>query len=233
MQRINPAKAMRTALQSEQSKSLNERVLTSPDLDAGTLTRLWIAGVGAWGPKWSKYFGDLPVNDDGSLTVVGALWAKGLGLFDRETVMAALERHIAVGNAWPPNLPELRLSCLGIPSFAQVKRALLRPDGSTHHAFVRSVWSLVETWQLRTAGNEQAEKLLREAYTLALESLWEGNPLPEPPAAEIESQPVERNPPTPEQLERHLAEIRSALGLSMSEAAAMGEDGLRRAGGDV
>lgn len=178
-----------------------------------------------FGHTWTSAYGDNP------RSIAGAEWARTLAGLSRAEVEAGLDVCRVVGAEWPPSAPRFRAMCLGIPSFARVKDETLRSDAE-RSPFTRLVWGHVDGYAHRHADTRTADKILREAYDRAVEDRMSGTPLPDVVAV-IEQQAAPKpEPPTPEQVEQHLAEIRTALGLSLSEAAAMGEEGLRMAGGE-
>ena len=185
MRRITPeaAEASLTEQQLEPSKSPRPPVSasTEPRLDLGTLTRLWLAGIAAYGHKWTSHLGDLPVDDDGKVTIAGALWATGLGRFSRDAVLRAFESHAMTGDPWPPSLPHLRAMCFGIPSLSEVIGEITSKQAH-RTPFARKVWEFLDMRGglsvLTTASQDKAERLVRDAYEQAREFVMRGGALP-------------------------------------------------------
>jgi hypothetical protein len=117
------------------------------------------------------------------------------------------------------------MRCLGIPSFAAVRADSARQDG-----FTRLVWQYLDGHRYRMSSAEHADRLLREAYDQAKEHLMRGGELPAAPVGEIQQERRDTAPATREQVQGHMADIARELGLSASEAEAMGADGVLQAG---
>jgi hypothetical protein len=185
MELVNPEKALSTATHDVHARSSSEPARSNPRA-AEMLSRIWLAAQAVWGHKWTSSNGDLPIDDNGQLTVAAALWAEGLrGLTERQ-VMAALDRLAKTGSEWPPNLPELRKAAFGIPAFAAVNNEILTTTSDKRTAFARLVWSfIVDPYAYRHCSAKDAERLRRDAYEQACEHLMTGGGLPPEPAGEI------------------------------------------------
>jgi hypothetical protein len=195
------------------------------------LSRIWLAAQAVWGHKWTSSNGDLPIDDNGQLTVAAALWAEGLrGLTERQ-VMAALDRLAKTGSEWPPNLPELRKAAFGIPAFAAVNNEILTTTSDKRTAFARLVWSfIVDPYAYRHCSAKDAERLRRDAYEQACEHLMTGGGLPPEPAGEIAHDTAHRSLGIPKEREDRVAHLRKILGPDFSEVAVTvrNEDELRK-----
>lgn len=180
-------------------------------VDVGTLTRLWLAAIAAYGHKWTSHVGDLPVGDDGRLTVAGALWAKGLAGFRREAIMAAFEACVLTGDDWPPSLPQLRMRCFGIPSAGRV-RAEITGKSLERSPFAVLVWQMIpDTYRFGMASAAEADRIFRDAYQDAVEHVMAGGELPAPVAAIAPPARREYSPPDPERVAQHQAAIAELL----------------------
>ncbi len=187
---------------------------------SSTVTRtLWVRMAEAYGSRWTSSYGDNP-NQGAALT-----WAKGLAGLTGEQLAGGIGACIACADPWPPTLPEFRMRCLGIPSFAAVRADSARQDG-----FTRLVWQYLDGHRYRMSSAEHADRLLREAYDQAKEHLMRGGELPAAPVGEIQQERRDTAPATREQVQGHMADIARELGLSASEAEAMGADGVLQAG---
>lgn len=189
-------------------------------LDVATLVDLWLANTAAYGPKWTNRAGELPIDDEGNLTIAGGVWSRGLAGTPRLDLLAALERHARV-SPWPPELCELRALCLGVPSLAEVKLILLRDD-ARKPPFVVLVFQHLDYYNWRMADQRLGDRMLADAYATAREHVMLGGALPTPAAGELES-PEKRKPvpASPEVAAAHIATIRDELGVP---AALIGKD---------
>lgn len=176
-------------------------------------------GVGAYGAKWTSGYGALPVDSAGKLTMAGMIWGKGLGPFTREHVLSTMSNYIAGPDEWPPTLPGLRRRCFAIPELAALKREFA-PGTGERSAFARLVWSFLDAYRFTRAESDTADRMLRDAYELAVEHRMRGGALPEPAAA-IEHVEPERKPASPEVAAAHLADLKQRFGLSDPEAVEM------------
>ena len=173
----------------------------------GTLARLWVAANGIWGAKWTKHLGELPVDDSGALTLAGAIWAKGLAGFGERRIMAAVEKFALSAGEWPPNLPEMRRECFDIPALREVRRDL----DERSHGFTRMVLEFIDHWAYGRADRREADRMLADAYELAVYKRMQGAPFPEPPAGELEHKPAKPNPSSPEKAAEAMQEIAREL----------------------
>lgn len=181
----------------------------------GVVARFWLAAIGVWGYKWTSHHGDLPVNDDGSFTIGGLLWARGLAEFSEPQITAAIERAITLGSEWPPNLPEMRTLCFGIPSLADVRDDATRAP-EYRSAFTRLVWQHIDGFRYRQASIELADRMLRDAYELAREHVMRSGALPGDVAGELAHEKREVVPASPEVARAAMERIAAELGLPMT-----------------
>lgn len=205
MQQIDPVRALQTARSAGSTPSPQPATsMTS----RRTLARVWATGIGAWGHRWTSALGDLPVNDDGSITASAALWARHLAGLEERDVLAAID-HFAGRSDWPPALAEIRKRAFGIPSLEEVKADI----GRRATGFGRMVWNNLDAWAFTRADQREAERMLRNAYDYAVERRMCGDEFPPEPAGELEHQRQEPPPaPTPEEREATLARVRAELG---------------------
>lgn len=203
---VKLARAQLPALARKSKPPPNVPESTSTDL--GTIARIWMVGLGLWARKWEREYGRTPFDERDQPTADALLWARQLAGFDRNTILAALEAFASRGNTWPPNLPELRRACFGLPSFTEAKAAF----GDTGNAFTLLLRRQLDEYLLARADQHRAEAMLRDAYELACQKVMQGEPLPVvPPRLAAEERPYV--PPSPEQLAAHFARIRASLGI--------------------
>jgi hypothetical protein len=177
-----------------------------------------------YGHRWTSAYGENPGPDGPAGT-----WAKGLAGIGTAQVAAGLEACLASSDPWPPTLPQFRAMCLGIPSFAEVRL----DNGPAKAPFTRLVWQYVDGYALRQASSERADRMLRDGYELAREYVMRGGELPPPAAGELEQERRVIDVAAPDVAAAHLEEIRKTLGMSRTEAEAMGANGLRAASWDA
>ncbi len=177
------------------------------------MRRLWQRMAEIYGHRWTSAYGD----DAGASA--GQTWAKGLAGLSVAQIAAGLDAALASADDWPPTLPAFRSMCFGIPALAMIRAELAARD-SRRSAFARLVWSRLDTHRYRTSDADKADRLLREAYDLAREHVMRGGELPPAPAAEIEQQPEQRTPASPDVVKRHLDGIAASLRLVDNEPAA-------------
>ncbi len=174
------------------------------------LRRLWERMAAIYGHRWASAYGEAPERE-GTLTVAGDTWARGLAGLTPVQIGEGIDRCLASGEPWPPTLPEFRALALGIPALAVV-RAEVRPGAPAVSAFTRAVWSRLDGWAYQRADADRADRMLREAYELTREAVMRGEPLPDEPLAAISQQQPECKPPaTAEQARAHLARIEAEL----------------------
>lgn len=183
------------------------------------MRRFWARMVAIYGGKWARDYGDACENDDGTLTVTGDTWQRGLAGVSEQQIAAGLQACLTSADPWPPTLPAFRALCLGVPPLRSVLHeinAYLRSgsrDGHESTPFVRLVWRHLDTHRLRHADADRVDALVRDAYEIAREAVMRGEPLPEPPAGAIEAPKApERKPGDPAVAAEHIARARAALG---------------------
>lgn len=147
------------------------------------LVRVWLTGIATWGHRWASALGESPLEDDGSATLAGALWAQELAGYTEQQILDALAHFTEQGHDWPPSLPMVRVQCAGIPSLASVMREL-RDNSADRTGFARLVWGYLDTYRLARVDADKHERMIREAYELARENVLAGiEQIPEPSLA--------------------------------------------------
>lgn len=168
------------------------------------VARLWTRMTEIYNHRWTSANGEDPRGS------AGQTWAKGLAGLTPQQIGRGLEAAIARGDGWPPNLPEFRGLCLGIPDFAEVNRELLCVESAKRTPFARLVWTCIDGYAHRHAPARDAERMRREAYDLACDHVMRGGELPAEPVAVIEQQAAPRPhgiPTTPEARRERLQQI--------------------------
>lgn len=146
------------------------------------LRRLWERMTALYGHAWTSAHGITATDPKTDrLTIDGETWQRALVGVTGHQLAAGLEACIAEGEEFPPNAPRFRAMCLGVPSFAAVKRETLRPDAE-RSPFTRAVWIRVDGYAHRQATTKDADRMLRDAYDLVRDEVMRGVPLAEPAA---------------------------------------------------
>jgi hypothetical protein len=160
--------------------------LTGSRYDVEVLSRLWLTATATWGHRWVSSFGELPVSDDGRLTLAGRVWSDDLAAFSGDRILSVLEGFRHSGAAWPPTLPEFRAACAGIPTLSQVRAAL---RGEQRSGFAVLVWAKLDPYLLKRADAGRADRMLEQAYDEAVADVLAGRLEIPPPAAAIATDP--------------------------------------------
>lgn len=163
--------------------------------------------TGLYNHKWVAACGDLPVDNRGHLTLVGALWAEGLAGFSPLQLRAALCACINRADTWPPVLSEFRALCLGIPSLQAVRADI----GKRSLGFTRLVWQHLDHFAFTRNDQRTSDRLLSDAYDYARERRMCGDEYPDAPAQLTQDKPAPFVAPPPRERTTVLERAREAL----------------------
>lgn len=172
------------------------------------LRRIWERQTALYGHAWVSVHGLVPHDKAGTLSMSGDTWGRALAGLSAQQIAAGIEACVAEGAEFPPSAPRFRAMCLGVPSLAAVRSELRHGESSP---FARAVWAELDSFRYRQASAEQADRLLRDAYELVCDRIMRGEALPEPPAAVIPHEVRKPTRATPEQLDKHFANIKALL----------------------
>lgn len=111
---------------------------------------------------------------------------------------------------WPPSPGMFKARCLGVPRYARA-RYEIGGKGEQRSPFVRKMWEYVDAYAYRQASTDKADKMLHDAYDLAVEHVLADGELPEVPVALIEQQ-APAKPVLPETREERALRLKSILG---------------------
>jgi len=171
------------------------------------LRDLWAKMTSIYGHRWVSAFGDSPEHGNesktpGAFTDVGKVWSQGLIGITGKQMAYGLRRALMSAEPFPPNLPEFRALCLGIPTLATVQLVLAKPHDQPEEtqAFIRLVWRFIDTYRFARSGIGQANATIKEAYQLAREYRMALGPLPPPPVALL-PEVAEARPLTKDEIE--------------------------------
>jgi hypothetical protein len=171
-----------------------------------------------YGHRWTSAYGERCDDDSGTLTIAGDSWQRGLSGVGEAKIGTGLNACLMAADPWPPTLPAFRAMCLGIPAFGAVK-AELRNRTATRTPFARLVWANVDGYLFGRADVEHADRMLHDAYLLAVEYAMAGGPMPHVAAEIAQDAPKPHKPAPPEVAKRHLDEIAARLHIGDEETA--------------
>jgi len=162
----------------------------STTLSAQIIKDIWLSMSAIYGNRWISGYGAQPN------TLAVQWWSEGLKGINENQIKTAIQACLKLDDEWPPSLPQFRKLCLAIPAFSCIKEEMRQADYS---AFTRFVMGFLDHWQYRNADQYHAEKLLKQAYDLAVHHRLNGAPLPELPTALLENKPEPVKPITAEE----------------------------------
>lgn len=183
---------------SESAESARPALLPQDDAD-----KLWLRMASRYGHAWVSQYGAQPDRFS------GAEWRQTLAGLTHSQLRTGFEADRLRGAEWPPSSTSFRAMCLSVPTFATVQRDLNAKDRSP---FVMCVWGYLNSYAMRHASQDDAARMLRDAYNLAREYVIAGGALPEPVAAIEQAPPPPPKPADPEVVKRALADIAASLG---------------------
>lgn len=169
-----------------------------------------------YGHAWVSQYGASPAG------IAAAEWRSTLAGLNAENLHAGFRADTLRGSEWPPSSTSFLAMCRDIPTLAKVSSEVTKlltqrtwTDGSSEtikvSRFSRLVWAKLDTYSFRNAQSKQAERMLKDAYSLACEHVIAGGALPEEPVALIEKQVTPIKPARPEVVKEHLDRMRDIL----------------------
>ncbi|GLQ96450.1 hypothetical protein GCM10007863_08680 [Dyella mobilis] len=165
-----------------------------------------------FGHAWVSQYGADPAGH------AADTWGAALASLTPKQLATGLHATHNLGSDFPPSSPRFRKLCLGIPEFAAVEYEL-RTNKGARSPFLRQVWSYVDGYLFARAESKKAERMLREAYGLAVEYAMKGGTLPYPIEGELEApKPEQRKPASAETAEAELQKMRDILRENEPEA---------------
>lgn len=142
-------------------------------VEPSTLDRFWLRMAGMFGHSWTSQYGAAP---DG---IGGDTWSAALGGLTTQHIALGLTALSRIPADWPPTAPKFRSLCLGIPSLAEA-RVMMRAGLADPAPFARLLWSYLDGYRYRQSPADVADRMLREAYELAVAFVMEGGAMPAP-----------------------------------------------------
>jgi hypothetical protein len=147
------------------------------------MVRFWQRMAAIYGHKWTSAFGDTPFNDDGTLTLAGDTWQRGLTGVSEQDIAKGLQAALTSADGWPPTLPAFRALCFDIPAFSVVRRevssSMLSDFQTNRSGFTKITISRLDTYRWQRMDQDKGDRLLREAYDEAVQYILEGGQLPD------------------------------------------------------
>lgn len=126
---------------------------------------------GLFGHRWTSQYGDDPGGNSAKV------WIDSLNKLTVRQIAEGVKFYRAESlGEWPPTIPEFRRVCLGAPSIAQVKADI---RNSTVTPFSLMVRGHIDTYRLKQSSQKDADRLIEDAYAIALADLASGKPLPQ------------------------------------------------------
>lgn len=105
-------------------------------------------------------------------------WAADMQALTMAQIDAGMRECRNAVSEWPPSPGQFKAWCLGIPSFAAVKRETLGPNDQ-RSAFTRAVWARIDLYQHRIASVRDGDRMLQEAYDQVRDQVMRGEALPD------------------------------------------------------
>lgn len=167
MQQVNslPAIESERKLQIAQPKNLKPQPAT-------IIARLWVWMGDIFGSLWNQNFGEDPESD------TGKLWAHGLAGLTLEQLRHGIAELKHSESNFPPSMPVFRRTCIGIPSLAWVSFHFgLQP----RTGFLALVEHFLRIDEFSRVDQRTAERMLRDAYSLAVDACSRMGEIVEPP----------------------------------------------------
>lgn len=157
-----------------------------------------------FGHTWVSQYGAQP---DG---IAADTWAVALGGLSGSQIATGLRETLLTGGEWPPSAPRFRRMCFGIPRLSAV-RLDLRQTNTVRSPFSNKVWSFVDGYRYIRATVDDADRMLRDAYELAVDDVMRGGELPERVPELAAPEPEAFHPASPETAREHLGKIAELL----------------------
>jgi len=169
---------------------------------------LWLRMVSLYGHRWvSTYSAD-------ATSPSGEAWARELADMKPEQLKRGIDACMRRVDTWPPTLPEFKRMCLGIPTWHEARLEFAREHNTPHSPFARMMLRHLDAWEMRCASAREAQRLLRDAYDIAVQARLHGEPEPPELAALPSPPPRPFTPAQPEVAKRHIADISAMFGLA-------------------
>lgn len=170
---------------------------------AARMRQLWLRMTEIYGHKFTSACGE------DAASGAGETWAIGLSGLSARDINTGLSAALTSTDPWPPTLPQFRAMCLGIPSLAAVRLAIRMKAKPT--PFTVMLWQNLDSYRLRQASADAADRLVREAYELTREYVMQGRELPLVPEEALEQEKPEPKFAPPHVVERHIETIEEQL----------------------
>lgn len=179
--------------------------MTPALLADSVVTRMWERMTAIYGHKWTAHIG-VVATSSGDLTDAAKTWQKGLAGISTLQLGRGFSALIALGNEWPPSLPEFRALCVqaerSVPTLDDAVRILANVrslSGSIadryKHPLCLAIAMEVDMHALMSASSSKALAIVGPVYKRLLASGWSdwpANAFDRPKALEF-SKPASRD----------------------------------------
>lgn len=139
------------------------------------MIRFWQRMAAIYGHKWTSAYGDTPFDDNGSLTLAGDTWQRGLTGVAEQDIAKGLQAALMSADGWPPTLPAFRALCFDIPAFSVVRREARSKD---RRPFTTATLSRLDLYRWERADQDKADRLLKDAFEETVDFVLRGGELP-------------------------------------------------------
>ena len=136
------------------------------------MAKFWLRMAALFGHTWASQYGDSPEGD------AADTWAAALAGVAGPQIAHGLREVLKLGSDFPPSAPRFRALCLGVPSLAEVKIDM-RNASDCRRPFTRLLWQYLDSYTFTRSDTGHAERMLRDAYDLAMAHVMSGGALPE------------------------------------------------------
>lgn len=180
-------------------------------MPSSLLDELWARMAASYGHTWTSQYDA----DDSEIGVAArelayAHWSEALAGVSSTQMLAGLRADLNRGSEWPPSAALFRALCLGIPSYAAIRHEMTHPELS-RTPFGLLCWRYVDMFRLRTANQQEADRLVHDAYELAREHVMTGGELPEVPEALAKPEPPPKRYASEDEVREHLRAIHAVI----------------------
>lgn len=168
------------------------------------LDELFARMAARYGHTWTSQY---VRGGDAVMAIAYAEWGDTLAGLNGAQIQHGIHIDGQRGAEWPPSSTQFRSLCLDVPSFAAARFEMAHGD-EPRTPFGLLCWRFVDPCRLRTANQQEADRLAKDAYELAKAHVMAGGELPPVPAALAKPDPQRRETASRETAERTLREMR-------------------------
>lgn len=141
------------------------------------LAVVWATMVAHYAQAWTKRYGESPITRDGEVAPHALAIIEAMQGLTRQQIDAGLKALTHEISEFPPSPARFRVLCLGIPPIAAVELDMAAPYDE-REPFTVFVCQHLDTYRFSQSTEKQRERMLRQAYDLAVEKRMKGEALP-------------------------------------------------------